>query len=96
MTRETIHLRNHEEISVFFQETTGMVPGYRQLSRGPADLRYDIVDLDGVVLLWGENRVHSLWRDEMQAASGLQFGFVVDADDEVTAHGHEAGPDHAL
>ena len=73
-----------------------MVPGYRQLSRGPADLRYDIVDLDGVVLLWGENRVHSLWRDEMQAASGLQFGFVVNADDEVTAHGHEAGPDHAL
>ena len=73
-----------------------MVPGYRQLSRGSADLRYNIIDLDGVVLLWGENRVHSLWRDEMLAGSGFQFGFVVEADDKVIAHGHEVGPDHAL
>lgn len=96
MSGETIHLQSDLEISAFFQQTTGMIPGYRQLSRGPADLRYRIIDLDGVILLWGENRVHSLWIDQMDAASGFQFGFAIQADDDVVVRGHKAGPDHAL
>ena len=88
-------LREADDITAFLLGATGMQPEYMQLSRGPANLRYRWIDLDGVVLLWGHSQAHAMWRDQM-AEEGLHFGYVVSSDRGVTVCGKDIGPDYAM
>ena len=96
MSVSHVKLNDADEIQAFFHEATGMIPGYTQLSRGAANLTYSVVDLDGVRLLWAQNRAQALWRDQMSVEGGLQLGYVIDAEAEVIAQGVSATPDTAI
>ncbi|MEX0281719.1 MAG: helix-turn-helix domain-containing protein [Arenibacterium sp.] len=96
MSLSQFSLHTPDDIAAFFSAMTGMVPGYRQMSRGLATIHYTTVDLMGVSLLWCRNPAHALWRDEMTDNGGLQIGFVVDATAEVRVRGSEVSTDHAL
>jgi len=89
-------LQTTDDIARFLYRTTGMISGYRQFSRGPANLTYLCVDLDGVRLLWAKNTAHALWRDRMATNRGLRIGFVVAARDDVLVRGKPAAPNNAM
>lgn len=96
MTVETVTLHSASDLVEYYARQTGMVPGFRQLSRGAARFDYLSVDLGGVSLLWSRNSIHSIWRDSMQSDAGLQLGFVCEADGEVVVQGRAVSRDHAL
>lgn len=87
MTISTIELANPEDIVSFLAEETGAATQYRQFSRGLANLRYQIVDLDGVTLFWASGDAHALWRDCATSTDGIRLGFVTRAENEVLSRG---------
>lgn len=90
----TITLLDSEEIERFFVETTGMRPGYLQLSRGAANLKIRSVDLAGVTLIWSRAQTKARWRDEMTGGK-LHIGFAVESDGSITSRGRAIGKDAA-
>ena len=96
MTVETITLLSASDLVEYYARQSGMVPGFRQLSRGEARFDYLSVDLGGVSLLWSRNNIHSIWRDSMRPNVGLQLGFVCEAEGEVVVQGEAVSRDHAL
>ena len=87
-------LRDADEIEQFFLETTGMQPGYMQLSRGLADLRMRVVELAGVTLVWTRARGKARWRDQM-TGEGLHIGFAIESAGPISVRGHAINPDEA-
>ena len=94
MSNYSIRLADADEIGLFYQSTTGMAPEFRQLSAGPVDLRHDVVDLNGVTLVWSRVRGRTWWRDQMPEGA-LHLGFVVESAGPVTVRGHAIGADGA-
>ena len=94
MNTYPITLRDADEIEQFFLETTGMKPGYIQLSRGLADLRMRVVELAGVTLVWTRARARARWRDQMTGA-GLHIGFAIESKGPISVRGHDIEPDEA-
>lgn len=96
MNRQHIRLKDAEDISEFLLDTTGMIPGYTQFSAGNADLEYDVVDLDGVSLLWARGRAHCRWQDQMSDDGRVHFGFALEAERGALSMGHDLGPSEAM
>lgn len=96
MIRQRILLNDSDEISAFLYDATGMIPGYTQYSAGAADLEYDVVDLDGVTLLWARGLSHCRWLDQMSDDGRVHFGFMVSADKGAVSLGHELTPEDAM
>lgn len=96
MVRQRFLLNNSNEISEFLFDATGMIPGYTQFSAGPADLEYDMVDLDGVTLLWARGISHCRWLDQMSDDGRIHFGFIVSAEKGAVSLGHELTPEDAM
>lgn len=96
MIRQNFLLNTPDEISEFLFEATGMIPGYTQYSAGTADLEYDMVDLDGVVLLWARGMSHCRWLDQMSDDGRVHFGFMVSAEKGAVSLGHELTPEDAM
>ena len=86
-------LRDSDEIRQFFLGATGMEPGYVQLSRGLADLRIRVVELDGMTLIWTRARGRARWRDQM-TGGGLHIGFAIESAGPVTVQGRDVGRHH--
>lgn len=96
MKRQRFLLKTSEEISEFLYDATGMIPGYTQYSPGVADLEYDMVDLNGVTLLWASGQAHCRWLDQMSDDGRVHFGFFVSAEKGATSLGHELDVDDAM
>ncbi|MBO9449919.1 AraC family transcriptional regulator [Tropicibacter sp. R16_0] len=96
MIRQRFLLNTSDEISEFLFDATGMIPGYTQFSAGPADLEYDVVDLDGVTLLWAQGISHCRWLDQMSDDGRVHFGFLVSAERGAVSLGHELTPEDAM
>ena len=92
MVTYPIVLRDADEIEHFFVATTGMKPGYLQLSRGLADLRLRVVELNEVTLVWCRARGKARWRDQM-TGDNLHVGFAVESAGPITACGREIQAD---
>ncbi|WP_165821399.1 helix-turn-helix domain-containing protein [Falsiruegeria mediterranea] len=96
MIRQRIFLNTSDEISEFLFDATGMIPGYTQYSAGAADLEYDMVDLDGITLLWARGTSHCRWLDQMSDDGRVHFGFIVSAGRGAVSLGHELTPEDAM
>ena len=81
-------LKDCEEIEEFFVASTGMKPGFTQLSAGLINFTVECVDLDGVTLIWSGNEGCHKWHDEAPE-TGLHFAFVVSAEEPVLFQGRE-------
>ncbi len=94
MNTSVIHLRDTDEIEAFYLETTGMKPGYFQLSPGQAGLRMVVSELAGVTLIWtwGSGRIR--WRDEM-TGDGLHIGFAIECEGSILSRGRPIDRDQA-
>ena len=79
-------LRDRDEIESLFLETTGMKPGYLQLSAGAVGLGVSVVDLDGVSLIWTRGQGRARWRDQM-TGDALHFGIAVQSAGPITSWG---------
>lgn len=95
MTLETLCLRDAEEIEAFYTETTGMQPGFLQLSPGRVDLDARSLELAGVSIVWVGLHGRTYWRDQQQPGT-IQFGFAIDAARAPVVRGREIGRDQAL
>ena len=95
MTLETLRLRDAEEIETFYTDTTGMQPGFLQLSAGRVDLHACSLDLAGVSIVWVELNGRTYWRDEQEPGT-IQFGFAIDASHSPVVRGSEIGRDQAM
>ena len=82
----TIRLQDADDVEEFFLETTGMKPGYFQLSAGTSGLDMQMCELAGISLIWtrGEGRIR--WRDQM-TGDGLHVGFAVESEGSIYARG---------
>ncbi|WP_425046271.1 helix-turn-helix domain-containing protein [Primorskyibacter sp. S87] len=96
MNLQQIRLRDAEDISEFLLDATGMIPGYTQFSAGNADLEYDVVDLEGVSLLWARGRAHCRWQDQMSDDGRVHFGFALEAERGALSMGHDLSPSEAM
>ena len=94
MNTYPLTLRDADEIEQFFLETTGMKPGYMQLSCGLADLGMRVVELAGVTLVWTRARARARWRDQM-TGDGLHIGFAIESKGPISVRGHDINPDEA-
>ncbi len=94
MNTYPITLRDADEIEQFFLDTTGMKPGYMQLSRGLADLRIRVVELAGVTLVWTRARGRARWRDQM-TGEGLHIGFALESSGPITVRGQDINSNDA-
>ena len=94
MKAEDIVLMDADEIEQFFVETTGMKPGYLQLSAGSGGLRSRVVELAGVTLVWSTAKGRARWRDEM-TGDGLHVGFAVESSGPISSHGRAIEADEA-
>ena len=94
MNTYPLTLRDADEIEQFFVETTGMKPGYMQLSCGLADLRMRVVELAGVTLVWTRARARARWRDQM-TGDALHIGFAIESKGPISVRGHDINPDEA-
>lgn len=94
MKTEDIVLKDAEEIEQFFVETTGMKPGYLQLSAGSVGLRSRVVELAGVTLVWSTAQGRARWRDEM-TGDGLHVGFAVESSGPILSRGRAVEADEA-
>ncbi len=91
MSVETRTIYGPDEMKAFYQQASGMVPDYLQLSRGRGGHRMQTVSLDGVTLIWSRTDVDCSFRDHMQG-EGLMLGFATRSRGRVTVRGVEAGP----
>ncbi|WP_164658476.1 AraC family transcriptional regulator [Tropicibacter sp. Alg240-R139] len=96
MKRQRFLLNTPDQIGEFLFDATGMIPGYTQFSPGAADLTYDMVDLNGVTLLWASGVAHCRWLDQMSDDGRVHFGFMVGAEKGATSLGHELTPNDAM
>ncbi|MGS4883970.1 helix-turn-helix domain-containing protein [Roseibium sp. MB-4] len=81
-------LKDCDEIEEFFLTSTGMKPGFIQLSAGLINLSVECVDLDGVTVIWSGNEGCHRWRDEAPE-TGLHFAFAVSAEEPILFQGRE-------
>ncbi len=95
MTPDSLFLRDANDIESFYAETTGMMPGFMQLSAGAVDLQVDTYELGGVSLVWARSSGHTRWCDE-QADGTMQFGFLVDGEGIFTTAGREVSDEEAM
>ena len=65
MNPYTIKLRDADEIEEFYHNTTGMKPGFLQLSAGAIGLQHTVVELGGVTLIWTQAQGRTRWRDDL-------------------------------
>lgn len=94
MAAHSVMLLDAEEIERFFVETTGMKPGYLQLSRGPANLRLRSVELPGITLVWCRAETKARWCDEM-TGDRLHVGFAIESNGTITSRGKSLDADAA-
>ena len=94
MAVQEIFLKEADDIRAFLFEATGMIPGYLQLSAGPANLRYRQVDLDGLLILWARTKARARWQDDM-STDGLHFGLLVDSKARCIVRGEEIDGSYA-
>lgn len=91
MQIESLILRDSEEIEDFFVATTGMKPGFIQLSAGLVNLTIDSVSLPGAEVIWSRTRSRHRWRDQ-GPETGLHFALVLDAEQPVAFQGRDVDP----
>lgn len=89
-----ITLSDAEEIEAFYLQTTGMKPGFLQLSAGRAGMQMRVVDLDGVSLIWARVEGRTMWQDQF-AGDGLHLGCALDSAGPVFVRGRELRGDEA-
>lgn len=89
-----ITLSDAEEIEAFYLETTGMKPGFLQLSAGQAGMHMRVVDLDGISLVWARVEGRTKWQDQF-VGDGLHLGFALDSAGPVFVRGRELRGDEA-
>lgn len=93
-TTTEIQLKDPDEIAEFYLETTGMLPGYAQLSKGPSVLEMVVTELAGLTLIWTRSTARVRWRDVM-TGEGLHAGFVVQGERPVLSRGRSLDLDEA-
>lgn len=94
MQMSTLRLPDADSIISFYQQATGMLPDYMQLSTGPGGLTNRVVELDGVTLIWASGQGRARWRDQI-TDQGFQFGCMVESRGPVKILGTEIEPDVA-
>lgn len=94
MPTTTVALHDADEIEKLFLETTGMKPGYLQLSAGRAGIELRVVELAGVSLIWTRGWGRARWLDDM-TGDGLHLGLALESEGPITQRGRRIGPDHA-
>ncbi|MEA2079488.1 MAG: helix-turn-helix domain-containing protein [Pseudomonadota bacterium] len=87
-------LKDADDIEQFYLDKTGMKPGYLQLSPGQASLRQQIIEMNGVTLIWAHAQGRARWQDEMTGA-GLHLGFVLESEGPIYARGRAIDIDDA-
>lgn len=90
LTRSCV-LRDSDEIESFFLSSTGMKPGFFQLSPGLINLQMDLVTLDGVTLIWTNSEGRQRWRDTM-TEDGLHLAFAVRSEGFIRFRGRDVDP----
>jgi AraC-like DNA-binding protein len=83
-----IKLADAEDIEAFYLQTTGMKPGFLQLSSGPAGMQMHVVDLEGVSLIWAKVQGSTRWYDQFNG-DGMHLGFALDSAGPVYVRGQE-------
>lgn len=95
MKTENLVLRDSEEVEKYFVETTGMKPGFFQLSSGVINLQLHTVDLDGVSLIWTRSQGRQRWQDVMLDGGALHFGIAIECAGPITNRGRDINADEA-
>lgn len=91
---ENLALASGEELAELFASTTGMQPGFLQLSPGPLTLRARVLRLDGLTLVWFHSSGRQQWRDRVQAGA-LHFGLALRSAGPISSRGREISADEA-